>query len=312
MIYDLNEIAMLPDTFSLEDLRVVCHISKRTARYYLRAGLIPCEISDKKTHCYTIRKEDLLDALKEYQKQPCKFVIPKALNDEKRQRQEALKMMVEQRILSINCLPEKDLKSTTLKKYYQKRLENCRDMLQPPDIESITGYPRKIVRRWCVEDKLHCIMLDSRTALCANHRHILTIYTRSTERFTEEAKMMKDRMIQNGIEYERKGEQYYPLLDLGEQTSYQIGKYGKLHLEFIKKHRRGTYTTLMTENRLNEHLHSIDEQAHEQLDLLTTQMAERMGVTEELKASEPMRWVQMTNNIKASAEEIVLKEVVYR
>lgn len=124
--------------------------------------------------------------------------------------------------------------------------------------------------------------------------------------------MMKDRMIQNGIEYERKGEQYYPLLDLGEQTSYQIGKYGKLHLEFIKKHRRGTYTTLMTENRLNEHLHSIDEQAHEQLDLLTTQMAERMGVTEELKASEPMRWVQMTNNIKASAEEIVLKEVVYR
>ena len=67
MIYDLNEIANLPDTFSLEDLRVVCHISKRTARYYLRAGLIPCEISDKKTHCYTIRKQDLLDALKEYQ-----------------------------------------------------------------------------------------------------------------------------------------------------------------------------------------------------------------------------------------------------
>ena len=46
--------------------------------------------------------------------------------------------------------------------------------------------------------------------------------------------MMKDRMIQNGIEYERRGEQYYPLLDLGEQTNYEIGKYGKLHLEFIK------------------------------------------------------------------------------
>ena len=105
------------------------------------------------------KQEDLLEALKEYQKQPCKFAIPKALNDEKRQRQEALKMMVEQRILSINCLPEKDLKTTTLKKYYQKRLENCRDMLQPPDIETITGYPRKVVRRWCVEGKLHCIML---------------------------------------------------------------------------------------------------------------------------------------------------------
>lgn len=124
--------------------------------------------------------------------------------------------------------------------------------------------------------------------------------------------MMKDRMIQNGIEYERRGEQYYPLLDLGEQTSYEIGKYGKLHLAFIKQHRRGTYTTLLTEGRLNEHLHNIDEQAHEQLDLLTAQMTKRMGVTENLKASDPMRWVQMMNSIKASAEEIVLKEVVYK
>lgn len=123
---------------------------------------------------------------------------------------------------------------------------------------------------------------------------------------------MKDRMIQNGIEYERRGEQYYPLLDLGEQTTYEIGKYGKLHLAFIKRHRRGTYTTLLTENRLNEHLHGIDEQVHEQINLLTEQMAERMGATEDLKASDPMRWVQMMNNIKASAEEIVMKEVVYR
>ena len=124
--------------------------------------------------------------------------------------------------------------------------------------------------------------------------------------------MMKDRMIQNGIEYERRGEQYYPLLDLGEQTSYEIGKYGKLHLGFIKQHRRGTYTTLMTENRLNEHLHNIDEQAQEQIDLNIAQMAEQMEVTENLKASDPMRWVQMMNNIKANAEEIVLKEVVYK
>ena len=123
---------------------------------------------------------------------------------------------------------------------------------------------------------------------------------------------MKDRMIQNGIEYERRGEQYYPLLDLGEQTTYEIGKYGKLHLAFMKQHRRGTYTTLLTEGRLNVHLHSIDEQAHEQIDLLITQMAERMDVTEKLKVSNPMRWVQMMNNIKASAEEIVLKEVIYK
>ena len=124
--------------------------------------------------------------------------------------------------------------------------------------------------------------------------------------------MMNDRMIQNGIEYERRGEQYYPLLDLGEQTSYEIGKYGKLHLAFMKQHRRGTYTTLLTEGRLNEHLHAIDEQTREQMESYITQAAERRGVTEELKASDPMRWIKMMNNIKASAEEIVLKEVVYK
>jgi hypothetical protein len=68
----------------------------------------------------------------------------------------------------------------------------------------------------------------------------------------------------------------------------------------------------LTEGRLNEYLYAIDEQAHEQLDLHIAQMAVRIGVTEDLKASDPMRWVQMMNSIKASAEEIVLKEVVYK
>ena len=123
---------------------------------------------------------------------------------------------------------------------------------------------------------------------------------------------MEKYITKNGIKYELRGEQYYPMFDLGEQTTYEIGKYGYLHLEFIKKHRRGTYTTLLTEGHLNEHLHNIDEQAHEQIDLHIAQMAERMGVTEEHKSSDPMRWVQLMTNIKASAEEIVLKEVVYK
>ena len=123
---------------------------------------------------------------------------------------------------------------------------------------------------------------------------------------------MQKYIIENGIKYELKGEQYYPMLEISEQATYEIGKYGHLHLDFIKKHRRGTYTTLLTENRLNEHLHRIDEQAHEQMDLHIAQMAEQMGVTENLKDSNPMRWVQLMNNIKSSAEEIVLKEVVYK
>jgi hypothetical protein len=124
--------------------------------------------------------------------------------------------------------------------------------------------------------------------------------------------IMEKYITKNGIKYELRGEQYYPEFELGEKTIYEIGKYGRLHLEFIKKHRRGTYTTLLTENRLNEHLHSIDEQAHEQIDLHITQLAHQMGITEELKVSNLMYWVQMMNNIKASAEEIVLKEVVYK
>ena len=123
---------------------------------------------------------------------------------------------------------------------------------------------------------------------------------------------MEKYITKNGIKYELCGEQYYPMLEISEQTNYEIGKYGHIHRDFIKKHRRGTYTTLLTEGRLNEHLHNIDEQAREQIDLHIAQMAERAGITEKLKASDPMRWVQMMNNIKASAEEIVLKEVVYK
>ena len=123
---------------------------------------------------------------------------------------------------------------------------------------------------------------------------------------------MEKYITKSGIKYELRGEQYYPILEISEQANYEIGKYGHLRLDFIKKHRRGTYTTLLTEGRLNEHLYSIDAQVHEQIDLLITQMTEQMDMSEELKASDSMRWVQMMNNIKASAEEIVLKEVVYK
>jgi hypothetical protein len=123
---------------------------------------------------------------------------------------------------------------------------------------------------------------------------------------------MKERIIENGIEYELKGDIYYPILTVGEQTSYEIGKYGNLHLEFIEKHRKGRYTTLLVEGKLNEYLHNIDVEAHEQVEKIITRMAEQSGVNEELKASSPLRWIQMMNNIKATAEEITLAEVVYR
>ena len=120
---------------------------------------------------------------------------------------------------------------------------------------------------------------------------------------------MEKYITKNGIKYELRGEQYYPIFEISEQTNHEIGKYGHLHLDFIKKHRRGTYTTLLTEGRLNEYLHSIDEQAHEQIDLHIAQMSMQMDVTEEVKASDPMRWVQKMNNIRHTAEEIVYSEL---
>ena len=115
-----------------------------------------------------------------------------------------------------------------------------------------------------------------------------------------------------GGTYREENGHLIPDISLPEKTTYEVGKYGHLRLDFIKKHRRGTYTTLLTEGRLNEHLHNIDEQAHEHMEAYITQTAERMVITEELKASDPMRWVRLMNNIKSLAEEIVLKEVVYK
>lgn len=105
---------------------------------------------------------------------------------------------------------------------------------------------------------------------------------------------------------------YYPDLALPEQTNYSLGKYANLRLDFMKKHRRGTYTTLLTEGRLNEYLHAIDIQAQELLDDIIPRLAQERGIDEALKAHNPLQWTAEMNNIKASAEEFVLREVIYK
>ena len=104
----------------------------------------------------------------------------------------------------------------------------------------------------------------------------------------------------------------YPNLELPEQTIYPLGKYANLRLDFMKKHRRGTYTTLLAEGRLNEYLHAIDLQAHELLDDIIPRLAQERGVGEDLKAHNALIWTAEMNNIKASVEEIVLQEVIYQ
>ena len=80
----------------------------------------------------------------------------------------------------------------------------------------------------------------------------------------------------------------------------------------MKKYRKGAYTTLLSEGRLNEHLHAIDIQAHELLDDIIPRLAQERGINEDLKAHNALLWSAEMNNIKASAEEVVLREVVYQ
>ena len=123
---------------------------------------------------------------------------------------------------------------------------------------------------------------------------------------------MEKYIIENGIKYTLCGDVYYPMLKLDEQTNYQIGKYGCLHLDYIKQHCKGRYTTLLVEARLNSYLHKIDVQAHLMLDDIIVNLAKERGIDEELKARDMLKWVAEMNNIKASAEEIVLREVIYQ
>ncbi len=103
----------------------------------------------------------------------------------------------------------------------------------------------------------------------------------------------------------------YPDLALPEQTNHPIGKYGKMRLDYLKKHRRGTYTTLITSCTLNQHLYEIEQEARRQINLTLSQLVKDRGITEELKATDPLKWVQEMNNAKHCAEEIVLNEIIY-
>ena len=113
-----------------------------------------------------------------------------------------------------------------------------------------------------------------------------------------------------GGTYHEENGHLIPNVTLPEQTDYQIGKYGRMHLDYIKQHRRGRYTTLLTEGRLNARLHEIDLEANEMLETIIPRLAAERGIDENLKARDMLRWVAEMNNIKASAEEIVLREVV--
>ena len=116
---------------------------------------------------------------------------------------------------------------------------------------------------------------------------------------------------QNGLWYELQGDYYIPCLVLDEEDTKPIGMWGRKHLRYIKEHRKALYTTLLISGKLNSHLAQVDNRATEMFDRLLKQLAEKEGITEQVKAQDQMAWVGAMNNIRNAAEEIVLYEFIY-
>ncbi len=113
------------------------------------------------------------------------------------------------------------------------------------------------------------------------------------------------------ISYTRKGDYLLPNLILKEKVQYNIGKYGLLRLEHIKKEKLGLYFDLLVNDNLNKYLHNIDTTVMEKVQKLITELAQKENINEQLKENNQMLWVSKMNNIKNIAEEIILKEYIY-
>lgn len=122
---------------------------------------------------------------------------------------------------------------------------------------------------------------------------------------------MKERFIENGIEYVRKGDYYIPNLTVPDNKGYNIGKYGRMHAKFIKENRPCFYTSKMLDGTWLAYLSEIDSAAKKMVDRLIKELIVKRGIIEELKASDQFTWVSAMEQIKHTAEELVFDEFVY-
>ncbi len=121
---------------------------------------------------------------------------------------------------------------------------------------------------------------------------------------------LKERITENGIDYILVGDYYIPDLKLPEENR-PIGRYGRLHREYLKQEHPARYSSLILTGKLWTYLADLNEQAEERLDLIIEQMKAAEGVTEELKARNQLEWVGRMNNIRNRAEEIIQSELIY-
>ena len=113
------------------------------------------------------------------------------------------------------------------------------------------------------------------------------------------------------ISYTKQGDYLLPNLILKEKEQFNIGKYGLLRLKYIKKYRLGLYFDLLANDNLNEYLHEVDTTVMEKVQKLIKELAEKENINEKLKQYNQILWVSKMNNIKNTAEEIILKEYIY-
>ena len=114
------------------------------------------------------------------------------------------------------------------------------------------------------------------------------------------------------IEYTKQGDYYFPnLLTPENLKNFEIGRFGRMRLKFLKEHKKSEYIILVMNNKLQEHLLEIDKTATNRFEFLMKQLAKKENITEELKANDQLKWVGLMNNIKNSVDEIILKELIY-
>ena len=121
---------------------------------------------------------------------------------------------------------------------------------------------------------------------------------------------LKERITENGIDYILAGDYYIPDLKLPEENR-PIGRYGRLHREYLKQEHPARYSALILTGKLWTYLADLNEQAEKRRDLIIEQMKAAEGVTEELKARNQLEWVGRMNNIRNRAEEIIKSELIY-
>ena len=128
-----------------------------------------------------------------------------------------------------------------------------------------------------------------------------------------ENKELKDRFIdkKTGIEYTLVGDYYLPNLVIEPQRKIDLNKYGRLRLEYLKKHKKAEYTILFMNNKLTDHLEEVQKTATKRVKEIIKSLKEKSNLTEEMKNTDQLYWIGMMNNFKNQAEEIVLKELIY-